>query len=284
MPPDASVQATEKAGTTRIDLGQAVPPPPATGIVPDTSAPTGEDEKLRTMQVGPFAEKDDLTEVSTPPAAKETTQQIILDEDDAAPGGAPALKRAADLRESKKRTARIDLPESAGAGQEEFERTTALTSADVGEAPSAAVPPKTIKLQRPGTAKTKVLPRQPGPETVADSEEKKRETARLDLPPQGDTAPPSGPKTIRIKRPDGTSARKPLAIARPGGAASMEEGAPAAAVSAIGVQAAVDVGAEAGPGVVYTVLSVFALLVSLVLVYVLLGQTYAPNLPFAGRL
>ena len=97
--------------------------------------------------------------------------------------------------------------------------------------------------------------------------------------------PPTRPKTIRIKRPDGTSARKPLTIARPGGATPVSKAvAPAAAASAVGVQAALDVEEDTGPGALYAVLSILALLVSLVLVYVLLGQTYAPDWPFAGRL
>ena len=88
--------------------------------------------------------------------------------------------------------------------------------------------------------------------------------------------PATRPKTIRIKRPDGTSGRKPLTISRPEEAETSSVMQPAGTTE--------DLDSEEQPGVFVGIMAIAALLVSCVLLYCLLAQTLAPTLPFPGRI
>ncbi len=249
VPPIQIRPSDKKAETTRLDLKQAVAPIASVG---DTQPVTAD----------PAPVKRDTQKVA--PAAPNVTMRIEAD----------------DAR--KKETARIDLPESAfqktpgtpprtvapEGAEEVFKRTTI----PVGIPTPPPAKPKTIAVKRPASGPTTVKPPtiavSPAEKAVADA--KKSETARIDLPSgTGEDRPATRPKTIRIKRPDGTSARKALTISRPD-----ESLAP---VGAIG-------GDEEETGGAFSIIALVAVLVTCVLIYVLAAQTIAPTLPWPGRL
>ncbi len=232
--------ATGKVETTRIDLSQAVPPASGTQRIDPQEA-----SKLTTMRV----------EIVESPRKSETTRIDL----------AAAAPRPA---------ARIDVSKEAPGTEDLFKRSTIAVGVPT---PSPASRPKTIQVKRavskPG--ETLITPQTASPQAVLEA--RKSETARIDLPAEGGDRPVTRPKTIRIKRPDGTSGRKPLMIARPS-----EEGE-AATVSPAFEGAVISL-SEQPPGIVFSILAMVALLVACVVVYVLAAQTIAPTLPFPGRL
>jgi hypothetical protein len=100
----------------------------------------------------------------------------------------------------------------------------------------------------------------------------------LEIPREAaEDRPVTRPKTIRIKRPDGTTAKKQLTIARPAEGDVGEE-------LPEGLRAPIPVHVSEDPGGVWAVLAMVAFVVICVLIYVLLAQTYAPTLPFPGKI
>lgn len=233
-----------KAETTRIELAKATPPSPLSEtkkLDPDDAS------KMSTMRV----------EIVEPQRKAETTR---IDLAAAAPKPAP----------------RIDLTQESGNTDDLFKRNTMAVGVPSG---SPMTKPKTIQVKRALAGKTgesDIAPTSSTTESV--SEAKKSETARIDLPPESADRPATRPKTIRIKRPDGTSARKPLMIARPA------EDATVSSESVVSVAESLGEGEEEGAGIVFSVLALVALLVACVVVYVLAAQTIAPDLPFPGRI
>lgn len=186
----------------------------------------------------------------------------------------------------KQSTARISI-DAAAAGESEdvFKKRTIPVSVPSLSPPPAAPRSPTVSMARPKTLQMRPVqqrvPPKPAVTPVAPgavTEAKKSETARLDLPPETiEERPTTRPKTIRIKRPDGTTARKPLMISRPdevAGAAPMAD--------AGGVALSEDSSDQ--PGAVFAIAALLALLVTLGLIYVLLAQSVAPTLPMPGRL
>jgi hypothetical protein len=188
---------------------------------------------------------------------------------------------------TKRSTSKITIEGEAVTRESEdvFKRRTMPVSVPTTPPPAAAKPPiagarpKTVVL-RPagGPPAAQGEPISPAP-PAAVSEARKSETARLDLPPETEEErPATRPKTIRIKRPDGTTGRKALTIARP------SEEAIFTAEAAAEVKGGEFVGAEESVGAVWSVAALAAVLVAAVLVYVLAAQTVAPNLPWPGRI
>ena len=142
--------------------------------------------------------------------------------------------------------------------------------------------PKTILVRRPPKS-AETPPRPTSASNVlaeATSQARKSDTARLEIPRSGSAAddrPTTRPKTIRIKRPDGTTARKQLTIARP--AEGAESSLPAGLRAPKATAAAVS-----EPGGVWTILAIAAALVVCALIYLLLAQTYVPTLPVPGKI
>jgi hypothetical protein len=236
-----SVKATGAAGkveTTRIDLSQAVAPTKDTQKV-DTSAAS----KMTTMRV----------EIVEPQQRKSETTRIDL------AAAAP------------KPVGRVDLGKEPGSSDGIFSRNTMAVGVPT---PPPMAKPKTIQVKKPVARPNEpmITTGTPTPEAVIEA--KKSETARIDLPPEGSDRPATRPKTIRIKRPDGSSGRKSLTIARPAG-----EEAPAVTT----IQSSFELEDE-GPGTAFSILALVAVLVACVVVYVLAAQTIAPTLPFPGRL
>ncbi len=188
---------------------------------------------------------------------------------------------------TKRTTAKISITEASKTETDDVfkKRTIAVP---VPPMPSAAPPkptgiapirPKTVTLRPPGKpiADEPGQPLAPAIDTSV-SEARKSETARLDLPPEtAEERPATRPKTIRIKRPDGTTGRKALTITRP-----TED-------TIITREARAELGGQSGfgedqPGTGWAVAALAAVLVAAVLVYVLAAQTIAENLPWPGRL
>ena len=115
----------------------------------------------------------------------------------------------------------------------------------------------TIRIKKPGNVS------QGGGLSPTSNDEGKAETAQLDLPLPSNK-PRKGPKKITIKR-SGTSN---LTSAQ----AESE------------VQTIAQNDHEVTVENVYVILSLAAVMLTLILIYLLVGQTYAPELPFPGRI
>lgn len=273
-PSSLKIKATDKkTETTRIDLAFAQPPP-AIASVGDTQPVLPDVTEIV---------KKSTVRVDAPPAVKADTQRLKTETKRFDPA---AISKQTTMRvevEEKKKveTARVDLPpdsfrKAAATAEEEdvFKRRTMPVGVPTPP-PATATRPKTIQVKKPAArpGETIIVPTAPTAETV--SEAKKSETARIDLPPDAGDRPTTRPKTIRIKRPDGTTARKALTISRP----SEDEASALASASS-----AVEADGEEGPGTVFSVLALVAVLVACVVVYILAAQTFAPDLPFPGRI
>ncbi|MCZ7593017.1 MAG: hypothetical protein M5U15_13165 [Kiritimatiellae bacterium] len=264
VPPIQIRAGEKKAETTRIDLKMATPPIATVGdtqqVQPDAepAKPTirveSAPKKTETQKVGPAALNTTMrVEVADSPKSKTTRIDIPAEAFQKAPG-APS---------------RGQVPQGA---EDVFKRTTIPVGIPTPP-PTAAGKPKTISIKRPATAAAPAI--SPADKAVADA--KKSETARIDLPADvGGERPATRPKTIRIKRPDGTSARKALTIARPDEAASAPEQRP------LSIEGIEDEGEEIGS--VFSVLTLVATIFVGILLYVLAAQSIAPNLPWPGRL
>jgi len=301
-----------KEGTTRIELDDAATAeqprqeaqrgtPEDRTATPDEEAPATEPaakdpSKASTMRIELDEEPEkpapaEPAEQGVSDARKQPTQRIQLTEDaeeekmrDTSRLETQALRSVSEI-EKKKRTSRIELPESVESQDAEArkKRTLSLEESKLGpQQKTAETPagkqPKTIRIKRPDTPQTKVMPRQPDASADEAAEAKKGETARLDLPPEAAPRPPTQPKTIRIKRPDGTSTRKPMTITRP---AAAPKPAPS---EGPGLASAVEAEEESSVGALFVLMALVAVVNILVLLYVLLGQTYVLEIPFPGRL
>jgi hypothetical protein len=280
--PTAGRPGDKKAETTRVDLSAAKPPPAGLGAPPPSDL-----YKRSTMRIEP-----------APPAApgKSETQRVKAEthriaEDLArtksitAPIGQVDTTPKRDTTRvepptgeaAKKQTSRIDIASASrpptGVSMKSSTVPMGVPMSPPPPAPGAAGRPKTIQVKRAAAAAAEASIVPPSPAQVeAAAEARKSETARIEMPEDVGERPPTRPKTIRIKRPDGSGSRKPLTIARP------EEDEDVAAIEAAG--AAVD---EDAPAAWVGIAALVATLVSAVLVYALLAQTVATNLPYPGR-
>ena len=258
-PPKISIKSAEKkSDTTRIDLSTAKPPPSITDK--NDLPPDAEDYfKRSTMRIDvppgygipTGGKKSDTTRIDIPPAGGDA---------------------------SKHQTSKIDLSSAASSSDDVFKSKTIPVGIPTPPPPPAPGRPKTIQMKRPAAAPGESII--VSPETTANATEqaRKSETARIDLSAEDVDRPATRPKTIRIKRPDGTSGRKALAISRPS-----DEAAPDAAAVTADIAPAIE-SDDDEPGVFVGIVSIAALIVACVLVYVLLAQTLAPDLPFPGRI
>lgn len=260
----------KKAETTRIDLALAQPPR-SVGDTQPVQPDIHEAAKRATVRV------------DVPPVAKADTQRVKAETARVDPSKQATMRVEVDPKR-KAETTRIDLPADSFRKPARPDAATAASSTDdvfkrqtipVGVPTPAPTPakPKTMQVKKPmGRPGESTPPPTPPPAEVV-TEAKKSETARIDLPPDtGADRPATRPKTIRIKRPDGTSARKALTIARP------SEDEPTVAPTLAGGEE------DEEAGTLWSALALVAVVVACVVVYVLAAQTFAPNLPFAGRL
>jgi len=237
--------AEKKSDTTRIDLASAKPPP---SILDKKDLPADAEDyfKRSTMRIdlpGAGDKKAETTRIDIPPPSGET---------------------------AKKQTAKMDLTGSTP-------EPPPVKGIPVGvpvQPSGPATRPKTLVVKRPSATQGESIIVSPESTASATEQARRSETARIDLSAEDLDRPATKPKTIRIKRPDGTSARKALTLSRP----EVEQ---APSIVPTGTEASAE---EDEPGVLVGVLSIAALLVAGVLFYVLLAQTMAPDLPFPGRI
>lgn len=254
IPQSSDTQRAGTGGETRridiksVETGQMQPP---------AEAPSLSDAQLQQQL------KKETTRLEVPPEViKRQTGRIQI----------PSTSEPPDV--FKKRTAQISVPPMV---------PTAPSASQVGS--DSIARPKTIQVRRAPRPSAAETPSKPVavPPTVAEqtAQARKSETARLDLPKDlpADDRPVTRPKTIRIKRPDGTTARKALTIARP----EEGEGAVSDVPERFRGPAEIQRGVEE-PGGVWAILALVALLVVGVLIYVLLAQTFAPDLQFPGKI
>lgn len=299
-----------KSETTRIDISAAQAARiPSGGVpkdaeeklkkstsrihMPDEMSPLSELDrqeaiKKTTVRIETAAGMSPINEEDKQEAAKKSTVRVQIDEE-RAKGDTARLDAAGLLvdQESKKKTSRIDLKEVLDGDEDIFKRRTALLDASkFAAAQAGAGSPRTIKIKRPDTPPTTVMRPAPVEEAPAESDGvqvtpltssidgKKSETARIDLPPEVTDQPPTRRKTIRIKRPEGTSSSKPLMISR--------------TTESVGEPQLANALADDDVGPIFSWVAVLAVLVSVVLVYALVAQVStiqtlaAPILPFPG--
>jgi len=203
-----------------------------------------------------------------PPKASETSR---IETDELGKPGKETSRIAAGHMGS---TMAVDLEDDApGSGKVGKAETARIDAPDSESTPTR---PRTVKLKRSPSvsAPTRVLKKAPAP----SEEDAKSSTSKLELPEAAAGAggrPVTRPKTIRIRRPDSTGSGQQITVARPAA------GAPPPLISPAGVPAAA-MAEAAAPGTGYAVMALFSVLVSLVLVYALLGQSFMPDLPFPG--
>lgn len=274
-PPVQIRPADKKAETTRIDLSQAMPPPAAASVgdtqpVQADAAPAPEIQKRSTIRI------------EAPPVAKAETQKVKTETQKIGPRAMSETMRVEVAEPRKAETTRISIPAEAfqkqpgsaprtahPEGHEDIFKRSTIPVGIPTPPPTPAAKPKTLAVKRPVAASPEP-PAVVTPEQRTVAEAKKSETARIDLPADVGERPATRPKTIRIKRPDGTTARKALTIARP----DTDSVAPSVSVGAT---------EEESAGTVFSVLALVAVLIACVLIYVLAAQTIAPELPFPGR-
>lgn len=279
-PPRISLQPKPagKSDTSRIDLAEARPADPLDLAKRTTARIDAPKPPVRVV-----------SEVERLASAKASTQQFKSATQQVKSATSP-ISRAAipDLDAAKKQTARIDLQEVLGSGDEDiFKRRTAVLDPSKIQAAEAAAQPKTIRIKRPdgatGPIKPVSEPMKPAEPVAAEA--RKSETARIELPADvaEDAAAeaPTRRKTIRIKRPEGGGAPvtvRPMAVSQP--ATTITRAEP-------GEMPVIGAEDEEG-GALFSVLAIAAMLVACVLIYVLAAQVgtveslAAPNVPFPG--
>lgn len=235
----------KKSETARIDLAAAKPPPSIVDkdkLPPDAADYFG--RSTMRIETGPADKKSETARIELP---------------------AEAIKA---------KTSKIDL----STAPDIFKATTMAIGIPATPPPGAKpARPRTVMVKRPGAVATPGESIMVSPSTTASAAEqaRKSETARIDLSADELDRPATRPKTIRIKRPDGTSGRKPLAIARPEG-----EEAPTISTRPMETEPAGD----DDPGIFTGIAAIAAMIVAGILLYVLLAQTLATGLPFPGRI
>lgn len=269
-PPIRIKSADKKSDTARIDLASAKPPAsdttrldtssakPPPSIIDKNNLPPDADDyfKRSTMRIdispahGSSADgkKSDTTRIDVPPAASDA---------------------------AKKKTSKIDLSSASSSTDDVFKSKTipvGIPTPPPGP-PPGPMRPKTIQMKRPSPTVGESIIVSPESTASATEQARKSETARIDLSAEDADRPATRPKTIRIKRPDGTSGRKSLTISRP----DEETTASSATIEEF-------TGEEETADPFVGIMAMVALLVAGVLLYVLLAQTVAPTLPFPGRI
>lgn len=256
----------KKSETQRVNAAEAMPtdsdlPPKRPTIkISKPAAPAKEAPRKSDTQKVDAAEAVATPE---PPSKKSETTRIDAEE---------ALQASAQEK-AKRQTSRIDLNE-------------VLPSAGK-ESATAAKGPKTIRLKRPGSAAQPSLDMNKTEEPPVKSQ-----TSRIELPDEAIDRPPTRKKTIKIKRPDGTTvgaeeptaSKKTLSIAR-------SDDQPTEPTLSSFEEPDFDFDEEPdSPGVLFSVMTLAAVLVSAVLIYVLAAQMSSvvqakevPSWPYPGR-
>ncbi len=273
--PAGEKPSSDKKDTSRIELSDAetVDAEPESGSEPlsvrqivKDSGDSDAAKKSQTSRID-LEQADAVADEDVNEAAKNTTVRVDLT-------GAMARMKDAET-----------TPAGSDAEQAEDERSTtariALDSEEDETAVPSPEPPRTVRLKRPSSAPRTVVMKKTKSEPD-DATAEKGTTSRIQVPegaiPQ---EPASTRKTIRIKRsgaPAAGGAAKTLTISRP----TKSEG-PTLSAKADAAREDLESGIADEPGALFGILTIAAVLVLCVLVYILVAQTFAPDLPFPGR-
>jgi translation initiation factor IF-2 len=184
--------------------------------------------------------------------------------------GTSALKPPTiDTKDKKKQTSRVDIHEALATN-----------------APADATP-RTIKLKRPGT--TIIEKAEPTPDSTTQfkiDNARKSETSRIELPAEATVEMPKRRKTVQIKRSGaggGGGGGGATTVRRPGTRLVMNT-ASSPAISAKEDREPDIIITSDESTVVFSLVSLVATLVALVVLYVLAAQTIMPSLPWVGKL
>ncbi len=301
--PSATPGDTRKESTLRLnlpgsDITETAPPPvarkqtsrievPATVVagtpgvakkstarieLPDTVIATpGPKKDTRKVQL-----PDTVVELPAPALVKKQTTPLAVKKQTARVDLGSTVIAMPAPQEAKKTTARIELGDAIGIGKPAPEPV----------APGARAIPRTVRIKQPEMPPTVSLKKPPAPVPagvpVAAGEVRKSETARIELPPETIVEQPvTRRKTIRIKRPGAEgdevpATRPPMVISREAGEI------PDLPPMLTGTKKTVAREADE-PGGIFTICAIAAVLVFGVLIYVLLAQTFALDLPFPGK-
>lgn len=236
----------------------------------DTNKPDQASPEKTPIKLSGTGKKSDTTRIDL---ASAKPPPSITDAKDLPPDAAERFAQS---------TMRIDLPPDLSGKTDKsktsrIELTEAETRIGAPKPPEpATIAPLKARPVKPTAVEGESIVVAPSTTASAAEQAKKSETARIDLPADlsGDR-PATRPKTIRIKRSDGTTSRKSLAITR------TVEDQPTAAPT---VSAYQGVEIDDVVGTVESVLALVATVVALVLTYMLAAQTVATNLPFPGKI
>ena len=215
-----------------------------------------ENIKGQTSRIVPHDPTPLENETQTPSDAKSTKEELSNDEIEARKStttriplmsAIPPNETSQVIDEAKKKkTTRIDLP--------------FLPPGQKSDAPEKPSRSSTIRIKRQ-SAPTRDAHQQEVQASNVLSD--KAETARMDLSQDAPDRPQKGPKKIMIKR-SGTPTAK----------SSQDEEAEPTILSQ----------EETTVENMYVILSLAVVMFTLLLIYLLVGQTYAPELPFPGRI
>ncbi|MCX7010299.1 MAG: hypothetical protein NTY53_24185 [Kiritimatiellaeota bacterium] len=217
---------------------------------------------------------DTVVEIPAPSTVKKQTTPLTVKKQTARVDLGTTVIAMPAAQEAKKTTARIELGDAIGIGKPAPEPV----------APGARQIPRTVRIKQPEMPPTISLKKPPMPVPVGTptsaGEVRKSETARIELPPETIVEQPvTRRKTIRIKRPgaegDEVPAPRPLTVAR-------EPGESLQPPTLTGMKVP-ELEETDEPGITFTLCAIAALLIVSVLIYVLAAQTFAPNLPFPGK-
>ena len=256
--PAATAQGPEDDGLSQT-MEIKMPPTPLTAGGPkkkETSRIPLEVAKRQTSRIPlDSAKQGDMTRG---PAATDAPKTIRIKPATASQGAAPVSPIAAkaetsNLEAAKRKTSRISLESAMQSGQE-----------DEGG-------PKTIRLKRPSEAPTIKVAKPPAAATAALDTAAKGQTARIDIPDE-DAEPdvsPTRKKTIRVKRPSGTSEDTgPKEIKHAKGSPA-EKAALAAANLPIG---------EPEPHGAFSFFAIAAIFICIACIYLFCSQAFGPNI------
>lgn len=265
--------------TARIDVKKStirIDAIPQTGSS-DTQRTGGETKRidLKTVETGQMPSAQPAAPAATPAGMSETQRQQNLKKE------TTRLEIPAEV--IKRQTGRITIAPAAEPPDVFKKRTAPVTvpaapGAAASEGADTVARPKTIQIRRPAKPSGDVAPVAVPAAVTQSMQARKSETARLEIPKEvTEDRPTTRPKTIRIKRPDGTTARKQLTVSRP--TEAQESELPEGLRQPVAAAAVSD-----APGAFWSVLALVALLVVCAVVYILLAQTYAKDLPFPGKI
>lgn len=274
------LKAKPPEGVIKIKPATAVSTPAPIKLSPAGAAPpsVGTSEVKTLKAVKPASAAAPAPAVK-PAAPKSETSRIPLEAATAMPvlGNAqsPTAPKTIRIKPTASQTAQISL---AGLGGDEKRKTSRISLeaalADGAKSDASDAGPKTIKLKRPTEPAVKIggsTPSQTAPPAEPSALNK---TSQLDDAAEPEDGPtPTRRRTIKVKRPTQSPGRAPV-VARSGPPSEAEPGEDEDEAVA-GREEAAPV--EDQPHLIFSLVTIAAILVVCVTVYMLMAQTFGMN-------